>query len=46
MGLVGLIVIGGFFGYLMMNKLRWNTALILKIKLGHKVRTEFINFNT
>lgn len=34
---VGLIMIGGFLSAILMNTMRWNTALLLKIKLGHRV---------
>ena len=34
---VTFIVLGGVFTRIMMNRLRWKTHLILKIKLGHRV---------
>jgi hypothetical protein len=34
---VGLIVIGGFMVGITLNTLRWNTAFVLKMKLGHKI---------
>ena len=32
------ITVGGVFTRSMMNRIKWNTALILKIKTGHRVK--------
>jgi len=34
---IGLIAIGGLMVGITLNTLRWNTAFVLKMKLGHKV---------
>ena len=36
--LIFFITVGGVFTRSMMNRIKWNTALILKIKTGHRVR--------
>lgn len=39
--LVTLLVLGGVFTRSMMNRLKWRTHLILKIKTGHRVISIF-----
>ena len=41
--LIFFITVGGVFTRSMMNRIKWNTALILKIKTGHRVRSYLTN---
>lgn len=36
--LVFFMTVGGVFTRSMMNRVRWNTGLIIRIKTGHRVR--------
>jgi hypothetical protein len=38
-----ILVLGGVFSRSMMNRIRWNTPLLLKIKFGHRVIIFAIN---
>lgn len=40
-----LLSLGGYFAGIMMNKIKWNTAQIIKLKMGHKVNIFSINSN-
>ena len=37
MSLCGFLIIGGVFAKVVKNKIKWNSRLILNIKLGHKL---------
>jgi hypothetical protein len=39
LGVTALIVIGGYFAIIMLNKLKWSTGLLMKLKMVHKVHS-------